>query len=41
MRTRSFLSLLLSVILTAAFFTGCHGSKGLPEFHVPEEFDTA
>ena len=41
MRTRSFLSLLLLVILTAAFFTGCHGSKGLPEFHVPEEFDTA
>jgi hypothetical protein len=21
--------------------TGCHGSKGLPEFAVPEEFDTS
>lgn len=21
--------------------TGCHGSKGLPEFTVPEEFDTS
>lgn len=30
---------LLFVLMTAAL-TGCHGSKGLPEFTVPEEFDT-
>lgn len=33
---------LLLLTLTAAFsLTACHGSKGLPEFTVPEEFDTA
>lgn len=31
---------LLLVIMTAAVLAGCHGSRGLPEFVVPEEFDT-
>lgn len=35
-------SCLLLLSLTAAFIlTGCHGSRGLPEFTVPEEFDTS
>ena len=34
------LLLLLAAICTFSL-TGCHGSKGLPEFSVPEEFDTA
>lgn len=34
----------LLLLLTSAFafaLTGCHGSKGLPEFSIPEEFDTS
>ena len=33
--------LLLLVIIGVFALTGCHGSKGLPEFSVPEEFDTS
>lgn len=33
--------LLLIIIVFAFVLTGCHGSKGLPEFTVPEEFDTS
>ena len=32
-------TLIALLILLAAFLTGCHGSKGLPEFTVPAEFD--
>ena len=34
----------LLLLLTSAFafaLTGCHGSKGLPKFSIPEEFDTS
>lgn len=31
---------LLLAIITATLLAGCHGSKGLPEFVVPQEFDT-
>ncbi len=34
------LLLLLTAICTFSL-TGCHGSRGLPEFTVPEEFDTS
>ncbi len=40
MKTRFFLRFLIMFILSAALLSGCHGSKGLAEFHVPEEFDT-
>ena len=33
--------LLMLVIGTSAAFTGCHGSKGMNAFVVPEEFDTS
>ncbi|MBE5949753.1 MAG: extracellular solute-binding protein [Lachnospiraceae bacterium] len=33
--------LLMLVIGTSAVFTGCHGSKGMNAFAVPEEFDTS
>ncbi len=35
------LSLLVSVILCALTLTGCHGSRGLDAFVLPEEFDAA
>lgn len=40
---RKFTSLLLlaAMLLTLVAFTGCHGQKILPEFSVPEEFDTS
>lgn len=36
-RTRA--SLFLFIMALSFVFTGCHGSKGLPEFEVPAEFD--
>lgn len=33
--------LLLLVLIGVFALTGCHGSKGLPEFTVPETFDTS
>jgi len=41
MRMRAKIIRILSVSAAALVLTGCHGSKGLSEFHVPEEFDTA
>ena len=35
------LALLCAVGTLSLSLTGCHGSKGLPEFTVPEEFDTS
>lgn len=32
---------ILPVALASLALTGCHGSKGLPEFSVPAEFDTS
>ena len=34
------LSLALTVLFCLPLMVGCHGSKGLPEFVMPEEFDT-
>lgn len=34
-------NLLLFAIMAFITLSGCHGSRGLPEFHVPEEFDTS
>ena len=31
---------LVLLLLLSALLAGCHGSRGLPEFEVPEEFDT-
>lgn len=31
----------LLLLFSCILLTGCHGSKGLPEFEVPEEFDTS
>ena len=39
-RIASFL-LLATMLLPLIAFTGCHGQKILPEFTVPEEFDTS
>ena len=33
--------ILLALLTTVLFLTGCHGSKGLEAFSVPEEFDTS
>ena len=32
---------LLLFVISVLFLTGCHGSTGLKEFHVPETFDTS
>lgn len=32
---------LLVILMTALTLTGCHGSRGLPAFTVPEQFDTS
>ena len=29
----------VSLLLTTLFLSGCHGSKGLKEFKIPEQFD--
>lgn len=33
--------LLLALLASLMVITGCHGSKGLPEFEIPAEFDTS
>lgn len=33
--------ILLSLLLGMMALTGCHGAKGLPDFTVPQEFDTS
>ena len=32
-------AILISILLAAVSLSGCHGSKGLPDLSVPEEFD--
>ena len=39
MKKRKRLALVLAVLLCALLLSGCHGSKGLPVFELPEEFD--
>ena len=44
MKLRKICSLALVLLLTASLaltFTGCHGSRGMNEFQLPEEFDTS
>ncbi|MBQ4575566.1 MAG: extracellular solute-binding protein [Clostridia bacterium] len=38
---RKLISVLLLLAVMASMFTGCHGTKGLPAFEIPAEFDTA
>ena len=38
---KKFVAVLLLLVMTAAAFSGCHGSRGLDTFVVPEEFDTS
>ena len=33
------LALLLALLMLLSLLTGCHGSKGMAEFEIPEEFD--
>lgn len=40
-KQQKYILLMLLLLLAAALLTGCHGSAGLPEFIVPEEFDTS
>ncbi len=40
-RFRFILAALLAAAAMASSLTACHGSKGLPEFALPEEFDTS
>ncbi|MCR4989239.1 MAG: extracellular solute-binding protein [Lachnospiraceae bacterium] len=39
MKKKFFAAVLSAIIMT--LLTGCHGSKGLSEFEIPEEFDTS
>ena len=39
MKKRRVLTALLAALLLAGALTGCHGSRGLPEFQPPESFD--
>ena len=41
MRLKSKIAALVCAALTAASLFSCHGSRGLPEFIIPEEFDTS
>ena len=39
--SKKLVSLALSIVICLAFtLTGCHGSRGLEPFEIPEEFDT-
>ena len=40
-RLKRGLTLILAGVLGASLFTGCHGSRGLDAFQVPETFDTS
>ena len=33
------LALILALLMVLSLLTGCHGSKGMAEFEIPEEFD--
>ena len=33
--------ILLIMVLVLCLFTGCHGSRGMESFVIPEEFDTS
>lgn len=39
--TRRISALLLAAMLIVTLLSGCHGSRGLNEFAIPEEFDTS
>ncbi len=39
MRTTKCLALLLLLLLMLSLLSGCHGSRGLPAFAIPEDFD--
>ena len=38
---RKHLTVLLCAFICVGLLSGCHGSKGLPEFEIPAEFDTS
>ena len=38
---KKLLSLALAALMLTCVFTGCHGSRGLEPFEIPEEFDTS
>ncbi len=38
---KKLLSMALAAVLLILSLTGCHGSKGMPVFEIPEEFDTS
>ena len=38
---RKLFSLALAAVMLILALTGCHGSRGLPAFVIPEEFDTS
>ena len=40
-RIPKIISVLLILCVLASLFTACHGSKGLREFEMPDEFDTS
>ena len=40
-RMPKLISVLLILCVFASLFTACHGSKGLREFEMPDEFDTS
>ena len=41
MMKKKHLAVLLMIALVLTLFTGCHGSRGLDQFQVPEDFDTS
>lgn len=40
MKTRTRMTVLLTVLLCLLMLSGCHGSKGMEPFTIPEQFDT-
>ena len=38
---RKILAMLLLLVLCLSILSGCHGSRGLPVFEIPESFDTS
>ncbi len=38
---RKIISIILLLVLCLGLFSGCHGSRGLDAFVIPEEFDTS
>ena len=41
MRLRKRIPLLLTMMFVLCVLTGCHGSRGMESFVIPEEFDTS